>query len=164
MPLSALHVTSIPTERGSNRCFQLAQVLLPGRHRPVNVNGSNFISNLIDRHNASAAGGSGFTPRVLLSPLNYPRALDWRVTAFYFPGASYFSLTEFLAYNQPDWVFCSVWLPCVTDPGVLFFPSVSALVLKSGSWWPMGWIWPWHSHMELVLRIFKYLFANILTP
>lgn len=100
MPLSVLHIISIPTV-SSKRCFQFVQVLLPGRHWPRNVKGSNFISNLIDRCNGSVAGGLAFTPQVLLSPLNYPRALDWWATALYFPEAGYFSLSEFPVYNQP---------------------------------------------------------------
>lgn len=36
----------------------------PGRRWPANVTGSNLISNLINRHNVSVAGGRGFTPQV----------------------------------------------------------------------------------------------------
>ena len=74
MPLSVLHIISISTE-GSKCCFQFAQVLLQGDTGPY-VKGSNFIFNLIVDIMCFLAGGLGFIPQVLLSPLHYSRALD----------------------------------------------------------------------------------------
>ena len=144
-------------------CHAGEQVLLPvcssaapGRHWPTNVKGSNLVSDLINRHNASVAEGLGFAPQVLLSLPNYPRALlwaDWQQPLIFLrPVIS--SLGEFTVDNEPCWTSRSLWLPCTA--GQRFLTQAPAC------WWLTGWIWPWYTHMELVLPMFKNSFVNIL--